>query len=100
MKPNPFTSAVCAEAYIWAVALFFRYMEATHADKPDTWLAPVAMLSLLVFSVALMGFLFFYRPAVFLAEGKREEAVSHFFKTLGVFGVMTLVVVVFVGVLQ
>jgi Na+-transporting methylmalonyl-CoA/oxaloacetate decarboxylase gamma subunit len=53
----------------------------------------MAFLSLLVFSVAVMGFLFFYRPAVLLIENKKKEAVDYFFKTLGAFGAITAIVV-------
>jgi hypothetical protein len=90
---NPYLHAIAASAYIWGIALFFHYLSATHHDTPDTWTAPVAALSILVFSVAVMGFLFFYRPVVLLIDKKQAEAVSFFLKTLATFGAITLVVI-------
>lgn len=90
MKWNPFLNALAAAGYIWCVALFFLYMSLTQSDKPDSFAAPVGALSLLVFSVALMAFLFFYHPAVLLMENKRKEAVTYFFKTLFSFGVLAV----------
>ncbi|PIP65778.1 hypothetical protein COU77_04005 [Candidatus Peregrinibacteria bacterium CG10_big_fil_rev_8_21_14_0_10_49_16] len=93
MRWNPYLHAIGAAAYIWGVGLLIAYISSLHHDTPDTFTAPIVALSLLVFSVATMGFLFFYRPAVLLLEKKREEAVLFFLKTLGTFGVLTLLVV-------
>lgn len=93
MSWNPYLNALGASAYIWGVGFFFRYMSAMHSDTPDTWTAPIAMLSLLVLSVATMGFLFFYRPAVLLMEKKHKEATDFFLRTLVTFGVLTLIVI-------
>ncbi len=53
---------------------------------------PMGMLGLLVFSVALMAYLFFYQPVLMLIEGEREKAVKLFLQTLGIFAVATGVV--------
>lgn len=91
MKWNPFSNALGAAGYIWGVALFFQYLSLTQGDKPDSFMAPVGALSLLVFSVALMAFLFFYHPAILLIDNKKKEALSYFLKTLAIFGALTLV---------
>ena len=52
-------------------------------------LAPMAMLSLLVFSVSLMGYLFFFQPVQMYLDGQKREAVELFTKTLGAFAVIT-----------
>lgn len=57
----------------------------------------MGMLSLLVFSAAIMAFFFFYQPVVLLIEGKKKEALSYFLKTLGVFGVITVCVFVLIS---
>jgi len=62
MSKNPYINALLAAAYIVFVVLLITYGPAYVRDKPDTVLAPMAMLSLLVFSVALMGYLFFLQP--------------------------------------
>jgi hypothetical protein len=92
MPNNPYLNAGAAAAYIALLGLLFQYIGQAKGNTPDTFIAPIAMLSLLVFSVALMGFLFFYRPAILLLENKRKEAVDYFFKTLATFGVITLVI--------
>ena len=93
MRWNPFINAAGAAAYIWGIGLLIHHISSLHHDTPDNLVCSIAALSLLVFSAAVMGFLFFYRPAVLLVENKRDEAVSFFLKTLGTFGVITLFVI-------
>src|SRR4051812_11953568 len=97
MRWNPFVSAAGAAAYIGAVALFMNYIESVRHDTPDTILDGMGIISLVVFSVAVMGFLFFYRPAVLLIDGKKKEAVSYFLTTLFTFGAITLALLTFVS---
>jgi hypothetical protein len=99
MQWNPYLSALAAAAYIWGLGFIFQFLESTRGDIPDTTFAPILMLSLLVFSVALMGFLFFYRPVVLLLENKRNEAASYFLKTLATFGALTALSAALLGVL-
>ena len=89
MSRNPYSSAFLAAAYIVFVVLLISYGPAYVRDKPDTILAPMAMLSLLVFSVVLMGYLFFLQPVQMFLEGQKREAVDFFTKTLGAFAVIT-----------
>ena len=93
-------NAVYAAAYIWGVGLFFQWLSTFKANTPDSILDPIGALSLLVFSAALMAYLFFYRPVVLILDGKREEAVSYFLKTLATFGAITALVFVLVSVIQ
>ena len=93
MRWNPFLNAIAAASYIGCIALTFQFISHYRANTPDTFLDPIAALSLLVFSVATMAFLFFYRPLTLLLDEKREEAVSFFLKTLGSFGIFTLCMV-------
>ena len=89
MSRNPYINALLAALYIVFVVLLITYGPAYVRDKPDTVLAPMAMLSLLVFSVALMGYLFFLQPVQMFLEGQKHEAVELFTKTLGSFAVIT-----------
>lgn len=98
MKWNPFTNAVAASAYIGAVALFMHFIESLRHDTPDTLVDGMGFISLFVFSAAVMAFLFFYQPAVRLIDGKKSEAVSYFLKTLGIFGLITVVVLTLVSI--
>jgi hypothetical protein len=95
MRWNPVINGLGAAAYIGVIALVLQYIGTIRHDTPDTLLDPMAAISLLVFSVAVMGFLFFYQPAIMLLDGKKQEAVAYFFKTLGTFGVITALFVLF-----
>lgn len=58
-------------------------------NKPDTFFAPITVLSVLTLSVAVMAFLFFYQPLMLFIEGKKKEAVNLFVKTVGFFAAFT-----------
>lgn len=89
-----------AAAYIGGLVQLMHYISSFRRDTPDTLIDGVGALSLFVFSAAVMGFLFFYRPATLLVEGRRPEALSYFLKMLATFGAITLLVVGAVIVLQ
>lgn len=90
---NPYLNAIGAAVYIWGVGFLIQHIASLHHDIPDNLTGSIAFLSLVVFSAAVMGFLFFYRPAVLLVENKRDDAVFFFLKTLGTFGALTLLVI-------
>lgn len=92
--PNPFLSAVAASAYICAFVLLIiaRQPPIEHTVVPI--LAPVLFLSILVLSVSVMAFLFFYQPMILVLDGKRTEAVRYFARAVGTFAVLTLAVAV------
>jgi|SRR3989338_4519475 len=92
MTKNPILNAIGASTYIFLVASVIRFISQTQGNKPDTFFAPVAFLSLLTLSVVLMAYLFFYQPLQLFIEGKKKEAVRLFIQTVGVFGVITVVV--------
>ena len=93
MRWNPYLNAIGAAAYVWGVGFLIHYISSLNRDTPDNLTGSIAALSLLVFSAAVMGFLFFYRPGVLLVENKKDDAISFFLKTLGTFGVITLLVI-------
>ena len=94
MSRNPYINALLAGLYIVFVVPLITYGPAYVRDKPDPILAPMAMLSLLVFSVALMGYLFFLQPVQMFLEGQKVEAVELFTKTLAAFAVITGIVLI------
>ncbi len=93
MRSNPYIHAICAAAYIGGVALLISHIASLHHDTPDNLIGSIAFISLVVFSAAVMAFLFFYRPVVLLVENKKQEAISFFLKTLATFGAITLLAV-------
>lgn len=98
MKWNPLLNALAASVYIGTVVLFLHFIESVRRDTPDTILDGLGVISLFVFSAAVMAFLFFYQPALRLIEGKKSEAVSYFLQTLGIFGLITAVVLMLVSI--
>lgn len=101
MSKNPIINALSASGYIILVASIINLVSSAQKDKPDTFFAPVAFLSLLTLSAAIMAYLFFYQPLQLLIEGKKKEAVNLFVKTVGIFGVVTLIVwvLIFTGLI-
>lgn len=97
MKWNPLLNALAASSYIGTVVLFLHFIESVRRDTPDTILDGLGVISLFVFSAAVMAFLFFYQPALRLIENKKGEAVSYFLQTLGIFGVITALVLTLVS---
>lgn len=93
MKWNPYLNALGIEAYIWGLGLLINYISSLHHDTPDNLIGTIAAFSLFTCSAAVVGFLLFYRPVALLIEGKREEAIFFFLKTLATFGVITVFVV-------
>lgn len=57
----------------------------------QTIFAPIAMLMLLVFSVAFVGTLIFGRPAMWYVDGKKKEALTLLIYTLVTFLIITIV---------
>lgn len=92
MSKNPIINALSALGYITLVATVINFVSQIHKNKPDTFFAPVAFLSLLTLSAAIMAFIFFYQPLQLFIEGKKKEAVNLFVKTVGVFGAITVVI--------
>ncbi len=84
-------SAGTAVGYITLVALFMRYIESIRHDTPDTFIDGLGFLSLFTFSAATMAFLLFYHPVRLLIEKKPVEAAAFFLKTIGVFGLVTII---------
>lgn len=97
MKPHPLLNALAALAYIGIVVSFLRYIESIRHDTPDTIFDGIGFLSLFTFSASVMAYLFFYQPVALLIEGKRPEATVYLLKTLGFFGLMTIVALTLVS---
>lgn len=92
MFKNPFVNAVSASIYIFLVVSVMTFVTQPLRNKPDTFFAPITMLFVLTLSVAVMAFLFFYQPLQLLIKGKNKEAIDLFIKTVGIFAVMTGIV--------
>src|SRR3989338_4152289 len=91
MRKNPYLNALLASAYIAVVASFMYFGSHNAGETEDSVLAPIAMISLLVLSVAMMAYLFFYQPAQLFMAGRAGEAGTFFLKTVGVFALVTFI---------
>jgi len=74
--------------YVALVAMFFFYGQSLPFPKEDTVFQPMLMLSLLVFSAALVGSLIFGRPILWYLDNKKREAVLLLAYTLASFFVI------------
>lgn len=92
MTKNPYKNAFTALGYIFLVALVLNFGERFASDKPDTFFAPVAFISLFSLSAAIMGYLFLGTPILMFLNGEKKEGVSLFLKTVVSFAVITAVV--------
>lgn len=94
MSKNPLINALSASVYIILGVIIITFVTQPLKNKPDTFFAPVVVLSLLTLSVAVMSFLFFYQPLMLFIEGKKKEAVNLFVKTVGFFAAFTAVALI------
>lgn len=93
---NPYLNSVFAEIYIVIVAFVM-----THVGKPDTpdnFFTPIAALSLLTLSAAVMGYLFLGQPLQMYLDGEKKQAVSFFMKTIFTFALITTVALIFLSI--
>ena len=98
MTKNPLINAISAFAYIILVVSVMTFVTQPLSNKPDTFFAPVTFLTVLTLSVTVMAFLFFYQPVLLFIEGKKKEAVNLFAKTVGIFAVFTVLVLVLLSI--
>lgn len=94
MPKNPYLSAVYAAGYIATLVLVINFGSQFAKDKPETILIPMAMLSLFVLSAAMMGYLFIMQPLALYLDGKKNEAITFFVKTLATFAGITFVLLI------
>lgn len=94
MTKNPLINAGAAAIYIGAVVLFMSSLDGF--DGPETLLIPLTMISLLVLSVLMMSYCFFFSPVQMYLDGQKKEAVSLFTKSVAAFA---SIVAMFLGTL-
>ena len=95
---HSFGHAIGVLAYISLVVTLITNLEKYFANTPDTFMAPIAMLLLLVLSVAVMGVLIFARPVYLFLNNAKREAFFFLGYTLGwlLLFVITAFTVIFV----
>jgi hypothetical protein len=88
---NPLYNAILAEGYICLVASVMFY-GSRFVGGEDAVIMPMAMLSLLVLSASVMGYLFCYAPLALFLGGEKERALQFFIKTVGYFAIITVII--------
>lgn len=90
-KNNPLVNAFLALAYIVLIVLAISSFADGPVEQKAPLLIPIAMLSLLTLSVAIMGYLFVYQPLCLYLDGEKKAAAQLFLKTVGIFAVFVSV---------
>lgn len=90
MTKNPMINAVSAFLYILGITLFMNWGTKNVAG-PDTWIAPLVVISIFTLSAAVMAYIFCLKPVTLYLENKKKEAITLFIQTVLSFGVITVV---------
>ena len=91
MTRNPLLNALAASGYVVLVASLIMSVPPRVPFLSVAW--PVVFLSTFVVSAALVGYLFLLQPLLLALSGKTQEGIALFLQTLGLFALISLVVV-------
>lgn len=94
MSRNPFLNALAASGYVALVGLFFSFVPRLFPEPTNSLPPAIGILTLFVFSAAIMGYIVIGMPLRMFLEGEKKEAVALFMKTLFAFAVLGIVLVV------
>jgi hypothetical protein len=89
IRKTALINSAATALYIIIIGLFMYYGTMMKIGRDNAFLAPIAMLSLFVFSAALTGFLMIGKPAQMYVDGKKKEALSLLKYTLIYFFIIT-----------
>ena len=95
---KPFLYAGAAVLYI--VVLVFGMNTFSFFLPENKIIIPIVMLGLFVLSAAIMGFLFLSKPLELFLDNHKQEAVSFFFKIIGIFACFLLVFLILVFLIK
>lgn len=82
--------AILAAGYITTLVSFMSLIAERLQVQEDNIFMPISMLAMLVLSVAVMAYLFFYDPVLLLLDGKHPDAIKMFLGTIAVFAVLAV----------
>ncbi|HVZ58272.1 MAG TPA: hypothetical protein VG935_00755 [Patescibacteria group bacterium] len=101
MTKSPIINALAASLYIIIVALVMNFAS-SHFPQKNTFLAPIAVVSLFTLSAAVMAYIFLYQPIQLFMANKKDKAVTFFLQTLAVFACITVLIfaLVFSGIIR
>ena len=93
-----FYDSLGAAAYITLVAVLMSNIQKIFGNKPDTFLAPVAMLLLFVLSAAVVGGLILGKPILLYLDGEKKAGIKLFLYSL--IWLFSFTVIAFVAIWQ
>lgn len=101
MTKNPILNALSATLYITLITTIMN-IGSRYAPKEDSFLAPVAFISIFTLSAAVMAYIFGKEPLLLWFDGKKKEGLKLFLHTLISFAVITLIILflVFSGTIK
>lgn len=91
MSKNPLVNAFAAAIYIILIVSVMNW-GTKMVPRPNTFMAPLAVVSLFTLSAAVMGYLFCFAPIQLYFDGKKKQAVTLFGQTVAVFAVITAII--------
>lgn len=94
IQKTALVNALLTALYIVLVGSFMYYGSLIKIGRANAFIAPIALLLLLVFSAALTGFLIFGKPAQMYVDGKKKEALSLLTYTLSFFSIITIAAII------
>lgn len=97
MTKNPFLNALAAAAYILLVVSAINFLPHDKDIPNQTFVMPLMVLSMLTLSAAVMGYIFGSQPLQLFLEGKKKEAVELFVKTVAIFAIVPVVIVIVIS---
>jgi len=95
MSKNPLINGLAAFAYIFVLGSGMNWAT-RFAPRADSFMVPVAVISLFTLSAAVMGYLFCYTPIQLYFDKKKKQAITLFLQTVGVFACFTILALLLV----
>ncbi|OGH24948.1 MAG: hypothetical protein A3B47_02490 [Candidatus Levybacteria bacterium RIFCSPLOWO2_01_FULL_39_24] len=94
IKKTALVNSIFTALYVIAVGSFMYYGSAIKIGRVNTFLAPITLLLLFVFSAAMTGFLIFGKPAQMYIDGRKKEALSLLTYTLVFLSIITFAAII------
>ena len=95
-----FINSLSTAIYVMFIATFIYFLGQSNFETNYTLFVPIAMLMLLVFSVAITGCLIFGRPIIWYLDNKKKESLLLLFYTLEIFLIIIILIFLIIVLLS
>lgn len=92
-----FLNALGTAVYTGLIAWFFSSAQFLFGNKPDNFLAPMLMLTLLIISASVTGYLVLEKPISLYLAGDKKEGIMMLFKTIGFLALFGVIIAFFIA---